>query len=75
MTFEIFRYGTQFCWRLLDQSSNLICTGNKQRRLKHQTEEDVLVLMDKIKDATIIDKTSVSTHIKDSGPKGARAKA
>lgn len=60
MKFEIFRCGTQFCWRLLGASNELISQGAKQRRSKGQVDEDILQLMDQVQHAEIHDKTQVN---------------
>lgn len=62
MKFEIFRCGTQFCWRLLDASNTLLCQGNRQRRSRSQIEEDILKLMDGVPNAELVDKTQVNAR-------------
>lgn len=75
MTFEIFRCGTVFCWRLLDAKGSLVCEGSKSRRQRQQVEEDVLTLMDKISDAHLVDKTQTSSPRSDKTTDGKRARA
>lgn len=60
MTFEIFRCGTAFCWRLLD-GTTLIAEGARSQRQRAKVEEEVLHLMDQLSGATITDKTSTSS--------------
>lgn len=62
MKFEIFRCGTQFCWRLLDGGGKVLCQSATQWRSRSTVEENILKIMDGAENAEIVDKTQVNSR-------------